>query len=117
MKRFLAFVFVIAVFAFALLVTLKGPELYYRLKFHESRIIGRSTHEIVEKYGEFDYKGTPNPEAPGVYKDYRTYGYLVKEAGIGMFGDRDVPPVFFMIHFDEQGIAYKCEFELGGWGG
>ena len=105
---------VIALFAVALLAVFKGPELYYRLKYREEKIIGMSSQEVVEKYGKFDRPALL--EAPGLWKNCKC-GYRIKEAGVGLFGDWDVASEYFMIYFNEEGIAYKCEVEYGEWRG
>lgn len=75
--------------------------------------IGLTSAEIVEKYGEFDNAHMP-PSKDGLYHKCKC-GYIVKEAAVGFLGTE--PPEYFMIYFDENGIAYKCAYETGGWGG
>ena len=75
--------------------------------------IGLTSAEIVEKYGEFDHIFA-YPSEDGLYRK-AICGYIVKEARVGFLGTD--PPEYFMIHFDENAIAYECTYETGGWGG
>ena len=76
-------------------------------KYSEDEIIGLTSAEVIEKYGEFDrIQGTPGDD--GLYRDC-SCGYLVKEAQKGYFGTTS--PEYLMIHFDENGIADLCKYE------
>ena len=109
----LSIIFVIAVFAVALLAVLKGPDLYYSLKYREEKFIGCSSQEIEEEYGKFDISMMPRDE-DGLYRNCRC-GYMTKERRPRLFGYD--PPEYYMISFNENGIAVRCEFDIGGWGG
>lgn len=91
-----------------LLLVLTGCKPYYAEDF-----IGMTSQEIIEQYGEFDH--THN--SPGADRLYRNTmcGYIVKDAAVGFLGTD--PPEYFLIHFGSDGIAYKCTYEAGGWGG
>ena len=86
-----------------LLVAFSGCELIYR----EKNFIGRSSKEIREKYGKFDY-WTSLQEAPGLWRNC-VCGYMIHDKHVGYLGT--VPPKYFMIYFNEDGIAYKCQIE------
>ena len=108
----LSIIFVIAVFAVALLAVLKGPELYYSLKYREEKIIGMSSQEVIEKYGEFHRTNGPNgPNAgykvQGLWRNCWGY-YRVHDGRIGY----QKCPQYFAIYFNEEGIATKCEYDL-----
>lgn len=75
--------------------------------------IGLTSAEIVESYGEFDVRKAYSGKNNLYYKG--ACGYIVAEAQVGFLGTE--PPEYFMIYFDENGIAYKCAYETGGWGG
>ena len=77
-------------------------------KYSESRIIGRTAEEIVEKYGEFDR--TQYNIKGELYAGY----YVTKESRVGFLGTD--PEEYFGIRFNEDGIAYEC-FERVGWYG
>jgi len=78
-----------------------------RARLDESDVIGLTSAEIVEKYGDFDRKqGIPDSE--GLYRDCGC-GYLTKEAKKGFFGT--TPEEYFMIYFDDDGIAVFCGYE------
>ncbi len=75
--------------------------------YTEESIIGLSSAEIVEKFGDFDRK-QGEPDNRGLYCDCAC-GYLISEAKAGFFGA--TPPEYFMIYFDENGIADFCRYE------
>ena len=74
-------------------------------KYNENDFIGKSSIEIVKKYGEFDCVTMPVCE-DGLYKNCRC-GYTIKEAKQGLLGTSD--EVLFFISFDENGNAMECE--------
>lgn len=76
-------------------------------KYSENDFIGLSSLDIVNKFGDFDRKQSiPNDD--GLYRNCAC-GYLVAEAKKGFFGT--TPPKYFMIYFDENGIARYCVYE------
>lgn len=76
-------------------------------KYTEDDIIGLTSSEIIEKYGDFDRKrGTPDED--GLYRDCAC-GYLISEKETDFFGT--TPPEYFMIYFDENGVADWCNYE------
>lgn len=88
--------------------------IYKRIRPYDPEdFIGLTSAEIVEKYGEFDAQRAYSGKNNLYYKG--ACGYIVAEAQVGFLGTE--PPKYFMIYFDENGIAYKCADETGGWGG
>ena len=81
--------------------------------YSEADFIGLSSQEITNKYGDFDIRHNI-PSSDGLYRNCGC-GYLVTEARKGFLGT--TPPDYFMIYFDENGIAYECAYEEGGIGG
>lgn len=78
-----------------------------KMRYKEDDIIGLTSVEIVEKYGDFDRpQGKPNED--GLYRNCAC-GYLISEAKKGYLGT--TPPEYFMITFDENGIACYCKYE------
>ncbi len=76
-------------------------------KYTEDDVIGLTSSEIIEKYGDFDRKrGTPDED--GLYRDCEC-GYLISEKKVGFLGT--TPPEYFMIYFDENGVAVWCDYE------
>ena len=76
-------------------------------KYTEDDFLGLTSLEIIEKYGDFDRKrGTPDED--GLYRDCAC-GYLISEKETNFFGT--TPPEYFMIYFDENGIADWCNYE------
>ncbi len=112
MKKFLSIILVIAlviaVFAVAILAALAGPELFVRIKYREEKFIGLSSQEIREKYGKFDYLSLQ--DAPGLWRNCWC-GYMICEEYPTFFGDTEYP-MYFMIYFNEEGIATKCEYKI-----
>ena len=76
-------------------------------QYDEDEIIGLTSYEIVEKYGDFDRKQDV-PGRDGLYRDCGC-GYLISEERVGFFGT--TPPKYFMIYFNEDGIAHYCRYE------
>lgn len=88
--------------------------IYKRIRPYDPEdFIGLTSVEIIEKYGGFN----PDYVYSGENAIFRntTCAYTVRESYVGFFGTE--PPVYFMIYFDENGIAYKCAYETGGKGG
>lgn len=76
-------------------------------QYAEDEIVGLTSIEIVEKYGDFDRtQGFPGED--GLYRDCAC-GYLISEKRVGFFGT--TPPEYFMIYFDEDGFAHWCRYE------
>ena len=73
--------------------------------------VGLTHEKIVEQYGEFDVVRSYHAQTGG----YGACGYTVEPKRVGFLGTE--PPEYFMVYFDENGIAYKCAYETGGWGG
>ncbi len=71
--------------------------------FEDRWIIGKDANKIEQRYGDFD-------KEIGDSK-----GYCVEPARVGFFGTSW--PKYYMIYFDENGVAYKVQVEDGGWGG
>ena len=76
--------------------------------YDEEWIIGKTSVEIQEQYGTF-YRVELLPDSR--YEGY----YLIKEERVGYLGT--YPEEYFVIRFDENGIAVDCYEELGGKGG
>ena len=99
MKRILA----IVLLALLILCVFSGCEKTYS----EDEIVGLTSIEIVEKYGVFD-RTQGFPDEDGFYRDCAC-GYLISEKQVGFFGT--IPPEYFMIYFDEDGVAHWCRYE------
>ena len=77
--------------------------------YDEADILGLTSKEIVEKYGEFyRVSNAKLPDDDGLYRSCQG-AYLVAPARRGYLGS--TYPVYFTICFDEDGIAYKCYYE------
>ncbi len=74
-------------------------------RYQEKDIIGKTSDQIIEIYGKFDCLTMPASE-DGLYRNCKC-GYLVKASQKGSFGSSE--DLLFFIHFDENGIAVKCE--------
>lgn len=84
-----------------------------KMKYDKNAFIGYNSNEIAMKYGDFDIV-TDGPQGDGLYCHCKC-GYISRETQKDNFGT--IPPEYFMIYFDENGIAYKCEYEQGRVGG
>ena len=67
-------------------------------------IIGKTSAEVIDKYGEFDCTYMP-AEEDGLYRS--KCGYTVKKPRRGFLGTSS--EVLLLISFDENGIAVDCE--------
>lgn len=76
-------------------------------QYTEDEIIGLTFFEIVEKYGDFD-RTQGFPDEDGLYRDCAC-GYIISEKRVGFLGT--TPPEYFMIYFDEDGVANWCRYE------
>lgn len=68
-------------------------------------MLGKTSSEIEERYGSFDFiRGHKEKSEDG---NYYSAGccYEVKEKRVGPFGTD--PAVYFQIHFDSEGRAYR----------
>ena len=76
-------------------------------------IIGKTSAEIEARYGEF-YQCSMPADADGLYRNARC-SLVLKEKRVGFLGTD--PAEVLAISFDENGIAYRTNEELGDWGG
>lgn len=77
-------------------------------------IIGKTSSEIEEKYGDFDYTSNPQNLRDGNYFKCKC-AYKTKEEKVGFLGTD--PAEYYAIVFDEDGIAisvYEKWFVPGG---
>ena len=82
------------------------------IKYNEQDFIGKTSLQVEAQYGKFDNIRAPADDS-GLYKNCRC-GYLVAKEKKGLFGS---PAQFYMISFDENGVAYKAEIQNGIIGG
>lgn len=75
------------------------------LKYDEDWIIGKTSIEIVNKYGEFNCEEMPVCE-DGLFRQCRC-GYTIEEPRVGYLGTS--PEVLYFITFDKNGVAIECE--------
>lgn len=74
-------------------------------KYNKEDFIGKTSIEIVNEFGIFDYTGMPI-EYDGLFKSCQC-GYTIDEAKKGYLGTSS--EVLYIITFDENGIAIYCE--------
>ena len=94
---------VIAILLLVIVVICCSPRLK-PLKYDEDWIIGKTSIEIVNKYGEFDCELMPVSE-DGFFKKCRC-GYTIKEPQTGYLGTS--PEILYFITFDKNGVAIEC---------
>lgn len=82
----------------------------YIHRYDPDNFIGLTAEQIIKRHGEFD--GCHFWDST---ETYRTGVYVIKQKRVGYLGT--YPEEYFIIHFDENGIAYECEHEMGGQGG
>lgn len=106
--------FLLMILALILVCGLTACNLF--MPYDPDDFIGLNSDEIIAKYGEFDvHKATLRATEAAYLYCNGSCGYMVKEEQVGFLGTD--PPEYFMIYFDANGIAYKCTYETGGWGG
>ncbi len=71
----------------------------------EEWLIGKTSAEIIERYGEFDHTHG-DPSEDGLYRN-TSCGYLTKDKRAGFFGTS--PEEYYMITFDAEGRAVSIE--------
>ncbi len=82
-------------------------------KYNPDDIIGLTSKEVIEKYGDFEYTFSERSE-DGYYSN-TSCGYIVEEKKVGFLGT--TPEKYFMISFDENGVAVICKVIVGRRGG
>ncbi len=75
-------------------------------KFNPNNYIGKTSAEIIDEYGEFDY-AVGEADDTGLYRNTKC-GYTSKEKQRGFFGTSEEE--FFFIYFDQNGVAHKCDY-------
>lgn len=68
-------------------------------------IIGKTSSEIIDQYGAFDCI-TMDANEDGLYKNCKC-GYTIIEEKQGFLSKSE--EVLLFVHFDENGVAVKCE--------
>ena len=68
-------------------------------------IIGKTSSEIIDNYGAFDCI-TMDASEDGLYKNCKC-GYTITEEKQGFLSKSE--EVLLFVHFDENGVATKCE--------
>ena len=96
MKKYIALVLICFFFGFVLAGCSQ--------KYTASDMIGKTSSEIEEIYGEFDCVGVPRSD-DGLYKN--TFcGYTIREKRPSFWDS--IPEKLFFILFDGNGIAHEC---------
>lgn len=79
----------------------------------KNNVIGKTSAEIQERYGEFD-NFQMHPGADGLFRN-TSCSYVVIRECVGFLGT--TPPYVISIGFDSNGVAYRVFLEQGGFGG
>lgn len=82
----------------------------YINRYDPNNFIGLTAEQITDCYGEFDRCSFWDST-----ESYRTGVYIVKPKRVGFLGTYNEE--YFVIRFDEKGLAYECEYVIGGAGG
>jgi len=80
-------------------------------EYDDEWIIGKNEYQVIERYGEFDIQFDENGRG-GFSR-----GYCVKPMSYDKLFGEPIWPEYYMIYFDEQGIAYETKIKVGGVGG
>lgn len=82
----------------------------YINRYDEENYIGLTAEQIMNRYGPFDRVSFwDNTD------QYRSGVYIVKPERVGFFGTSYEE--YFVISFDENGVACECSYVYGGRGG
>jgi len=81
--------------------------------FDAEWIIGKTSAEIEERYGPFDRLGMEYQKDGLLYNT--DAGYVISESRTTWHGR--TTETLFVVHFNEDGIADRCETAPGNWGG
>lgn len=81
--------------------------------FNAEWIIGKTSAEIEARYGSFDRLGNECQEDGLLYS--ANAGYVIIESRTTWHGK--TTETLFVVHFNEYGIADRCETAPGNWGG
>ena len=80
--------------------------------YNDRWIIGKNETQIIDRYGAFDKLVDIS------YNDKFERGYCVKNETRDMWFGDIIPPEYYMIYFDENGVAYdvgiEVEYPIGG---
>lgn len=83
--------------------------------YHSGWVIGKTYEQIEERYGSFDY--TRNRTLGDRTTPISSAGYIIVDKYNDRYWGDTVYEQYWMIEFDEDGIAYECHIEQGGWFG
>lgn len=81
--------------------------------YDEEWIIGKTSAEIEEKYGQFQRISNPYHEDGLLYRT--DAGYIIKKSRVSWHGK--TTEVLFVVRFNQDGLASYCGIEPGNWGG
>ncbi len=78
------------------------------IKYDEDWIIGKTKEQIEAKYGVFDYylREERDSSVESTERYYYEGRYTLRPERVGYLGTDSA--VYFLIKFNEDGIAYKC---------
>ena len=103
--------------AVAVIIVILGILIYrYNCVYNEKWVVGKHYTEIMDRYGDFD-RGYPKPYYPGKTElDFPgTYCYQITPPGKNWLDLTSEE--YLVIHFNENGIAYRAERKRGWYGG
>lgn len=75
-------------------------------KYDKEWILGKTSSEIEERYGPFDYCGNTEYRSDGNYYNGGC-AYRTKEERVGYFGTD--PAEYYRVYFDSEGKAYEIK--------
>ena len=81
-------------------------------RYEKCDLLGKTSEQIMDIYGEFDCVGMP-ADTDGLYRNC-CCGYMIRSSRTGFLGT--APEVLFFITFDSDGIAvdYEKGYRPGG---
>lgn len=82
----------------------------YINRYDPDNFIGLTAEQITDHYGEFDRCSFWNSTG-----HCRAGVYIVKPKRVGFLGTYNEE--YLVLRFDENGVAYECEYVIGGAGG
>lgn len=95
---------------YLILITCYGNGDFHRLKYNDKWIIGKTSEEIIERYGEFDHVWK-KPDYDGLYRDCTVEYFLIN------YWQATVTSQYYTIHFNNNGRADEVGRRSGEHGG
>ncbi len=106
MKKFKWLMIVLTV-----IVLIIGGRYLWIYRYNKHWIMGKTSSEVAERYGKFDHWAAKIND-DGNYYDGRAMYITVKNKVYNPLDINCCQDEWFVIYFDSEGLAYKCDIKL-----